>query len=154
MEELKISSIKNGTVIDHIKRGQALNVLRVLGVDEDSEEVVSVAMNVKSKKLGKKDIVKVEGKELSEEEAAVISLISPDTTLNLIKDYEVKEKKKLSLPNSITGVLKCTNPNCVTNAGEPIKTDFEIRRKEKNYRLKCSYCGTLISGEITEHLAR
>lgn len=152
MEELKVSPIRNGTVIDHINRGQALNVLRVLGVNEDSEEVVSIAMNVKSKKLGKKDIVKLEGKELSTKETAVISLISPEATLNLIRNYEVKEKKELSPPRSISGILNCPNPNCITNAGEPVKTSFEVKKNNKDYRIRCSYCGNFITGKITEYL--
>ncbi|HIP58325.1 MAG TPA: aspartate carbamoyltransferase regulatory subunit, partial [Archaeoglobus profundus] len=91
-KELVISKIKEGTVIDHIEAGKALLVLRILGITAGSKETVTMAMNVPSKKMGKKDIVKVEGKFISERELNKIALIAPRATINLIKDYEIQKK--------------------------------------------------------------
>jgi len=148
MEELKIRPIENGTVIDHIPRGQALNVLRVLGVDSSTREVVSVAMNVPSDAMGRKDIVKVEDSEIGSKEAEIIALIAPDATVNVIRDFEVRDKYEVSMPDEVRGVLSCSNPNCVTNTREPVDTVFDVRDGE----IRCEYCGTVLSDEIAELL--
>ena len=149
MEELKIKPIENGTVIDHIPRGQALNVLRVLGVDSSTREVVSVAMNVPSDAMGRKDIVKVEDREIGSKEAEIIALIAPDATVNVVRDFEVRDKYEVSMPDEIRGVLSCSNPNCVTNTREPVDTVFDVRDGE----IRCDYCGTVLSDEIADHLS-
>ncbi|MDZ7687514.1 MAG: aspartate carbamoyltransferase regulatory subunit [Halobacteriales archaeon] len=149
MEELKIRPIEDGTVIDHIPRGQALNVLRVLGVDSSTREVVSVAMNVPSDAMGRKDIVKVEDREIGSKEADIIALIAPDATVNVIRDFEVREKYEVSMPDEIRGVLSCSNPNCVTNTREPVETVFDVR----DGGIRCEYCGTVLSDEIADYLA-
>jgi aspartate carbamoyltransferase regulatory subunit len=148
MEELKIRPIRNGTVVDHIPRGQALNVLRVLGVDSSTRDVVSVAMNVPSEAMGRKDIVKVEDTEIDSTEADVIALIAPDATVNVVRDYEVREKYDVSMPDEIRGVLSCPNPSCITNTREPVETVFDVRDGE----MSCDYCGTVLGDEIADHL--
>jgi len=148
MEELKIRPIRNGTVVDHIPRGQALNVLRVLGVDSSTRDVVSVAMNVPSDAMGRKDIVKVEDTEIDSTEADVIALIAPDATVNVVRDYEVREKYQVSMPDEIRGVLSCPNPNCITNSREPVETVFDVRDAE----MRCDFCGTVLGDEIADHL--
>ncbi|MFQ6063049.1 MAG: aspartate carbamoyltransferase regulatory subunit [Methanosarcinales archaeon] len=149
-KELRVRPIKNGTVIDHITAGQALNVLKILGITEYSNSVVSVAMNVQGKR-GKKDIVKVEDRELKSEEVDKIALIAPYATINIIRDYEVIEKHKVDLPENIKGVVKCANPNCITNTKEPISSNFKILKK-KPVELRCIYCDFLISKDIAKHL--
>ncbi|MDM7913205.1 MAG: aspartate carbamoyltransferase regulatory subunit, partial [Methanotrichaceae archaeon] len=109
--ELRVKPIKNGTVIDHIAGGQALNVLKILGISGTTDATVSVVMNVESKKLGKKDIVKVEDRELKEEEVNKIALIAPAATINIIRDYSVVEKRTVDLPDEIVGVVRCQNPS-------------------------------------------
>jgi aspartate carbamoyltransferase regulatory subunit len=148
MEELKIRPIRNGTVVDHLPRGQALNVLRVLGVDSSTRDVVSVAMNVPSDAMGRKDIVKVEDTEIDSTEADVIALIAPDATVNVVRDYEVREKYQVSMPDEIRGVLSCPNPNCITNSREPVETVFDVRDGE----MRCDFCGTVLGDEIADHL--
>lgn len=149
MEELRIRPIRNGTVIDHIRRGQALNVLRILGVDSGTRDVVSVAMNVQSEKLGRKDVVKVEGREIDSKEADMISLIAPDATVNVVRDYEVQEKYSVRMPDRIVGVIECPNSNCITNTREPVETEFDVLESE----LRCVYCEKVIRGEIADYLA-
>jgi len=137
-KELKIPLIKNGTVIDHITAGNAVKVLHILGIPKSSSSVVSVAMNVKSK-LGKKDIVKVENRELDPHEVDKIALIAPKATINFIRDYEVAKKHIVKLPDEIIGIVSCSNPTCVSNAREPVKSRFKVINKDPP-KIKCYYC--------------
>ncbi len=122
-KDLKVPRIKDGTVIDHITAGNAVKVLHILEIPKSSSSVVSVAMNVNSK-YGKKDIVKVENRELHPKEVNKIALIAPKATINIIRDYEVAKKYKVELPNEIIGIVLCSNPTCVSNAKEPVETRF------------------------------
>ena len=137
-KELKIPRIKDGTVIDHITAGNAVKVLHILGIPKSTSSTVSVAMNVKSK-LGKKDIVKVENRELDPHEVNKIALIAPKATINFIRDYEVAKKHKVKLPNEIIGIVSCSNPTCVSNAKEPVKSRFKVISKDPP-QIKCYYC--------------
>ena len=137
-KELTIPRIKSGTVIDHITAGNAVKVLHILGIPKTSSSIVSVAMNVKSK-FGKKDIVKVENRELDPNEVDKIALVAPKATINFIRDYEVAKKQKVKLPDEIIGIVSCSNPTCVSNAKEPVKSRFKIIRKDPP-RIKCYYC--------------
>jgi aspartate carbamoyltransferase regulatory subunit len=137
-KELKVPRIKDGTVIDHITAGNAVKVLHILGIPKGTSSIVSVAMNVKSK-LGKKDIVKVENRELDPHEVDKIALIAPKATINFIRDYEVAKKYKVKLPDEIIGIVICSNPTCVSNAKEPVKSRFKVITKDPP-RIKCYYC--------------
>lgn len=137
---LRVSKIKNGTVIDHITGGHALDVVKILGITGHRSGVVSIAMNVPSKRLGIKDIVKVEGRELDASEVDKIALLAPHATINIVKDYKVIEKKRVKLPEAVRGVVKCDNPACISNSSEPVQSKFYIE-KEEPLRLKCHYCG-------------
>ncbi len=139
MKPLKIPRIKDGTVIDHIPAGNALKVLRILGIPERTSSIVSVAMNVKSR-IGKKDIVKVENRELAREEVDKIALIAPRATINIIRDYEVVEKHQVELPDELVGIVRCSNPTCISNAREPIASRFKVISKDPP-RIVCYYCG-------------
>ncbi|MDI6885893.1 MAG: aspartate carbamoyltransferase regulatory subunit [archaeon] len=143
-KELKVVPIKNGTVIDHITAGQALNVLKILEINARTGAVVSVVMNVRSKKMGRKDIVKVEDRELKPEEVDKIALIAPNATINIIRDSEVIEKHKVYLPKSIEGIIRCANPNCISNAErEPVISKF-ITVSENPPLFRCFYCERMI----------
>lgn len=148
MEELKIKPIRNGTVIDHIPRGQALNVLRILGVGSETRDVVSVGMNIPSEKMGNKDIVKVEGREIESHEADILSLIAPEATVNVVRDYDVTEKYDVSMPDKIEGVLGCPNRSCITNTPEPVETEFSLDEGVP----RCVYCDTVLSEGVPEYL--
>jgi aspartate carbamoyltransferase regulatory subunit len=137
---LRVSKIKNGTVIDHITGGHALDVVKILGITGHRSGVVSIAMNVPSKRLGIKDIVKVEGRTLDASEVDKIALLAPHATINIVKDYKVIEKKRVKLPEAVRGVVKCDNPACISNSSEPVQSKFYIE-KEEPLRLKCHYCG-------------
>ncbi len=138
-KDLYITKIRNGTVIDHIAPGYALDVLKILGIDGQEGNVVSVAMNVTSKKTAKKDIVKVENRELKQDEVDKIALIAPRATINIIRDYNVAEKTRVKLPESIKGIVRCANPSCVSNAGEPVIPKFKVEKTDP-LKLRCFYC--------------
>jgi aspartate carbamoyltransferase regulatory subunit len=149
--ELRVKPIKNGTVIDHIAGGQALNVLKILGISGTTDATVSVVMNVESKKLGKKDIVKVEDRELKEEEVNKIALIAPAATINIIRDYSVVEKRTVDLPDEIVGVVRCQNPSCISNSSEPIKSRMLVKAKNP-VLLRCIYCEQPLTERIADYL--
>jgi len=144
-KELRVSKIANGTVIDHISPGKAWIVLRILGITERSDVVISFLMNVPSKKYGKKDVVKIENRELTEEELNKIALVAPDATINIIRNFEIVEKRRVELPEFIEGVVKCSNPGCITNASEPVVPKFRVVSKAP-IALRCAYCER-ITGE-------
>jgi aspartate carbamoyltransferase regulatory subunit len=152
MRELKIQPIKNGTVIDHIGNGLALEVLKIIGVkDLDKDSTVSVALHVRSQKLGWKDIVKVENMELSARKVNAIALIAPTATISIIREFKVRDKRVVDLPGHIVGILRCPNPNCITNQREPIESEFEIHRRRPAV-LKCVYCDRQVD-DFLRHLA-
>ncbi len=144
---LVVSRIGAGTVIDHIPAGQALRVLSILGITGGEGRIVALVMNVPSTRMGRKDIVKVEGVELSPVQVNRIALVAPGATINLIRDYRVVSKSKVELPDELVGVVSCGNPNCVTNApGEPIVTRFRVISRDPP-RLACEYCGYEMDAE-------
>ncbi len=147
--KLRVGKIENGTVVDHVAAGQALNVLAILGIDGTGGETVSVAMNVPSERLGRKDVVKVEGRELSQAEVEVISVIAPAATINIVRDYEVRDKQSVERPDRVVGVLECPTPGCITNADEPVETRFEVL----DDGVRCAYCGTIVREDVAEHLS-
>jgi len=148
-KELRVSKIRNGTVIDHVTAGQALNVLAILGIDGSGGESVSIGMNVPSGKVGQKDVVKVEGRELSQSEVDVLSLIAPEATINIIRDFEVVEKNRVERTDTVRGILVCPNHHCITNADEPVRTEFEVL----DDGVRCAYCDTIIRGsDVAEHI--
>jgi aspartate carbamoyltransferase regulatory subunit len=146
--ELRVSKIQSGTVIDHVSAGEALHVLSLLGIDGTEGTTVSLGMNVPSDRMGKKDVVKVESRELSDDEAEVLSLIAPEATINIIRDYDVVDKRRVEPPAEVTGVLVCPNRDCITNAGEPVETTFAVLDEG----LRCEYCGDIVREDITDHL--
>ena len=144
-QELRVSKIREGTVIDHIPAGRALSVLRLIGITGREGYVVTVAMNVRSGKLGRKDLVKVENLMMKPEQVDKLTLIAPTATVNIIKDYSVVEKRRVSIPDRIVGIVRCINPNCVTRKeNEPVKSSFTVVDKSP-LRLRCDYCGRYVT---------
>lgn len=137
VKQLQVSAIKDGTVIDHIESKSTFKVASILKI-QDAGQVVLVGMNLSSHQLGKKGIIKIEGKNLTQEEVNKIALVAPDATLNIIKNYEVVEKRRVSLPEELVGIVKCFNPNCISNH-ERVQTRFHAVRKTP-LRLRCHYC--------------
>jgi len=136
-KKLKVSAINNGTVIDHILPGKAYAVVKILHL-ERYNETVTIASNVTSGKTEKKDIVKIENRVLSNEEVSSIALISPEATVNIIKNYDVLEKRKISLPDKVDNIVHCTNPLCITNH-EKVRTRFKVIQN-KPLLIRCEYC--------------
>lgn len=139
MKQLKVQPIKNGTVIDHIAAGTALKVLAILGISKMPTETVSVLMNVFSKKYSKKDMVKIENRELNPKEVDKIGLIAPEATINIVKNYRVIVKHKVKLPEVVIGIVRCANPNCISNLKEPVKSKFAVISTSP-LKLRCYYC--------------
>ncbi len=138
-EQLLVRRIKEGTVIDHIDSGKALLVLKALNVTGKEGNVVTIAMNVPSVKLGKKDIIKIENRLLAVDETNKIALIAPNATINIVSDYRVKEKRRVELPDEFVGVFNCPNPMCISNVEKGIRPRIKTIDKEKRI-FKCSYC--------------
>jgi aspartate carbamoyltransferase regulatory subunit len=141
--ELYVSKIKEGTVIDHITGGHALDVVKILGITGREKRTVTIAMNVPSKRLGTKDIVKVEGRELNPRELDKIALLASHATINIIRNYKVAGKKEVKLPKVIDDIIKCANPACISNSSEPVRGKFYVDCQEP-LALKCHYCGYII----------
>ncbi len=138
---LKVDVIEKGTVVDHIKAGKGLKVLAMLGGAEGGERIALV-MNVPSKKLGKKDIVKLENKMVSEDVANMIALISPGASINIVENSKVAKKYVVSVPDTLRGMGTCPNPNCITN-----KENCEKQFQKEGNRFRCHYCERLVSAE-------
>ena len=136
-EQLKVDPIKNGTVIDHITAGKALQVAEILNIP-NSEREIMIGVNLISRKMGKKDIIKIENRELSKEEAGSIALISPTATLIVIRDYKVINKFGIDIPEEIHQHVICPNTACITNI-EAVETRFELAGKTP-IEVRCSYC--------------
>ena len=136
-KELIVSAIENGTVIDHIPTDKLFTIVSLLGL-KNSDLNITIGNNLPSKKLGKKGIIKVADRFFSDEEISRLSVVAPNVQLNIIRDYEVVEKKQVIMPDVVKGIVKCGNPKCITN-NEPMTTIFHVICKE-NGVLKCHYC--------------
>ena len=136
-KQLVVSAIKDGTVIDHIPAKALFKVIDILGLDH-IENQITFGTNLDSKKLGKKGIIKVSGMFFRQEDLDRIALVAPDVKVNLIRDYEVVEKKVVEIPEQIQGLVKCVNPMCITNQ-EEVRTKFELVSRHP-VGLKCHYC--------------
>ncbi|HBF87952.1 MAG TPA: aspartate carbamoyltransferase regulatory subunit [Bacteroidales bacterium] len=149
IKELKVSAIKNGTVIDHIPAKSVFKVISILNLDKIDNHI-TFGTNFESKKLGLKGIIKISEKYFEKDEINKIALIAPDAKLNIIKDYVVIEKKVVEVPEKIIGIVKCVNPKCITNH-ESITTKFTITSKQ-DVSLKCHYCEKITNQENIEIL--
>ncbi len=154
-KKMLVSKIDNGTVIDKIGAGMSLTILRVLNIREDYSDTVAVAIMVSSESMGKKDIVKLTHRDLSEDELKAIWLIAPDAVVSVIDNYKVSEKFKIAgkiTSNQFSGVLKCENPSCATNFNEPVKPRYTLMRRDPML-VRCLYCDRVMLEEnIKEQL--
>jgi len=136
-KQLQVSAIENGTVIDHIPASSLFDVISILGLDNIPNQI-TFGTNLDSKKFEKKAIIKVSDKFFERDEINKISLVAPHANLNIIRDYEVIEKRDVTIPDEVIGIVKCFNPKCITNS-EPITTRFKVEDKI-DLALKCFYC--------------
>lgn len=144
-----VAAIKNGTVIDHITAGHALKIVRFLSLPLH-KKVVTVGLNLPSRAMGHKDIIKVEGRELTPEEMSEVAIVAPGATVNIIRNYRIVKKFSVTLPPTIERFVVCPNKSCITNH-EPMDTRFALERR-KTITLCCTYCEHLFSlDEITSY---
>lgn len=134
---MQVAALKNGTVIDHIPSAKLFEVVNLLHL-EHVTSAVTVGFNLKSKKMGHKSIIKIADKFFTDEELNQLSVVTPNVTLCIIRDYEVVEKKEVKMPDELIGIVKCDNHKCITN-NEPMRTRFHVLDKE-NGILQCHYC--------------
>ena len=135
--EIMVTAIENGTVIDHIPTEKTFEVATLLNLESLSTPV-TIGYNYRSKKIGRKGIIKVADKFFTDEEISRLSVVAPNVVLNVINDYEVVEKKTVTTPDELRGIVKCNNPKCITN-NEPMDTLFHVVDK-KHGVLRCHYC--------------
>ena len=136
--ELQVAALQNGTVIDHIPTDKLFTIVNLLGL-MNVENNMTIGNNLESKKLGKKGIIKVADRFFTDEEISRLSVVAPNVKLNIIRDYEVVEKKQVIMPDEIRGIVKCNNPKCITNNEPGMDTLFHVVDKEQG-TLKCHYC--------------
>jgi aspartate carbamoyltransferase regulatory subunit len=146
-KELQVAALENGTAIDHIPTEELFKVVSLLQLQKIDHRI-TIGNNLRSRKMGKKGIIKIADKFFREDEINRIALIAPNVSLNIIKDYEVIEKKEITLPDEIVEIVKCNNPKCITN-NEPMKTRFHVIDKEKVV-LQCHYCELKIKKDEIE----
>lgn len=137
-KHLKVSAIKNGTVLDHIPADQLFKVIDILGLSSINNQI-TFGTNLDSKLLGKKAIIKISDKFFEDDEINRIALIAPEAKINIIHNFEVVEKRELSVPSIIKGIVKCMNPVCVTNH-QPVDTLFTTLYEKQELQLLCHYC--------------
>ncbi len=135
--QLVVSAIKDGTVIDHIPAKLLFNVINILGLAK-IENQITFGTNLESQKLGKKAIIKLSEVFFRKDDLDRIALVAPQAKINVIREYEVVEKKIVEVPDYIEGIVKCVNPVCITN-NQPIRTKFEVISKQP-VSLRCHYC--------------
>ena len=136
--EMIIDSIKNGIVIDHITAGKGMELYNILGLG-NCDNAVALLQNVVSTKFGRKDIIKVEG--VMELDWDLVGYVDPNITVNIIRDGESVEKRQLNLPETITNVIRCKNPRCITSIEQELQQVFKLTDREKRV-YRCMYCET------------
>ncbi len=136
-KEMQVAALKNGTVIDHSPSDKLFTVVSLLGLEHMTNNI-TIGNNLDSKLLGKKGIIKIANKFFSNDEINRIAVVAPNVRMNIIRDYEVVEKRQLQLPDELIGIVKCSNQKCITN-NEPMPTRFHVIDKD-NCVIKCHYC--------------
>ncbi|MDR1331575.1 MAG: aspartate carbamoyltransferase regulatory subunit [Tannerella sp.] len=134
---LEVAALENGTAIDHIPSEQLFKVAQLLELQKEKSRI-TIGNNLHSGKMRRKGIIKIADRFFEEHEISRIALIAPNVVLNVIRDYEVVEKKKVHLPDEIIDIIKCNNPRCITN-NEPMASHFSLIDRE-NVTVKCRYC--------------
>ena len=137
-KELKVSALENGTVLDHIPAENVHRALDILGLKGLSNQI-TIGINLNSKLFGKKGIIKIADRFFEDDELNKLALIAPHATVNIIRNFQVVEKKKLTMPEEIEGIAKCMNPKCITNH-QPVKTRFAVIEEGNEISLLCHYC--------------
>lgn len=136
-KELQVAALENGTVIDHIPSDKLFTIVALLDL-QHMDSNITIGNNFESKILGKKGIIKIADRFFNDEEINRLSVVAPNMKLNIIRNYEVVEKKEVVMPEELKGIVRCNNPKCITN-NEPMQTWFHVIDKKQGI-LKCHYC--------------
>lgn len=139
---LNIGGLNEGIVIDHIQAGGAMKIYEYLNL-EKLDCSVAIIKNARSNKMGKKDIIKIEGP--LDMDLNVLGVLDHKITINIIRDNQIVEKKKLSLPETVTGIIKCKNPRCITSIEQELPHSFKLTDREKRI-YRCIYCESKFKG--------
>ena len=135
--ERKVPAIKDGSVIDHIPSRDTFRIMRILDPQEFLH-LISVTLNLDSKKMGKKGVIKIDNRFLTKKEVNKIAILAPNATVSIIKNYKIEKKIKVKIPTELVDVINCSNPSCVTNK-EKVSTNFKVMREDP-LEVKCLYC--------------
>lgn len=138
----QVAALRNGTVVDHLTAGMALKALQALGMPRDRPALLGI--HLESGKMGRKDILKLDGVELTDAQIARLAVFGPHATVSVIRDYEVVRKEHVALPDTVEGLIRCPNPNCVTNH-EKVPTRFDVESREP-VKARCRYCERRLLG--------
>lgn len=136
-KDLLVAALQNGSVIDHIPTDKLFTIVKLLEL-EKCDEPVTIGNNLESNKMGKKGLIKVSDKFFTDEDLSRLAVVCPNMRLTVIRDYEVVEKREIVLPDTLTNLVKCANPVCITN-NEPMKTYFVVDKLKG--LVHCHYCG-------------
>lgn len=136
----QVAALRHGTVVDHLSPGMALKALQLIGVPKVHAALIGV--NLFSAKMGRKDILKLENLELTDDQIQRLAVLGPNASVCYIREYEVVRKVQVELPERIAGVLRCPNPSCITNH-DRLETRFDVERKSPTV-VRCHYCERLI----------
>ena len=142
-KELAVAALHSGTVIDRIPSPALFKAVKLLGLEQMSTNI-TIGNNLSSQKLGTKGIIKVADVEFPEAVINRIALIAPTAVINTIRDFEVVEKRKVELPDTITGIVRCDNPKCICN-NEPMPTKFHVVSRDPIV-IRCHYCNHMVEG--------
>ncbi len=143
---IRVAALRQGTVIDHLRKGTGLRVLSALGLE--TAGTIAIGLNLDSGKLGAKDLIKIENRELTKAEVNKIALLSPEATLSIIRDFRVVAKFEPELSSELEGLVRCSNPSCVSNQ-ENVKSRFQVLDR-KPLRLRCFFCERAVTDERIE----
>lgn len=137
-KRMEVQAIENGTVIDHIPSNRLFEIINILALDKETNRI-TFGTNLPSKRMGSKAIIKINGRFCQKEDIDRISILAPMARVNIIKDFEVVEKRQVTVPDRVEGFVRCANPKCITNA-EPVKTSFTVLTRGGEITLHCRYC--------------
>ncbi len=146
-DKLMVEAIANGTVIDHIAPGQAINILRMFKFLSRNNQL-TVGFNLRSGDMGKKDIIKISDVVFSPSETEQLAILAPNATINQIENYKVVDKYKLRLPRETVGVFACPNSNCITNVEKDATPRFKISKEGDVVMMRCHYCEKVFERDI------
>jgi len=142
--ELAVAALRNGTVIDHIPSGVLFKCVKILGIEGINTQL-TIGNNLASSRMGAKGIIKVADIEFSDDTLSRIALLAPDARVNVIRDYQVVDKRPVVLPDTIVGIVRCDNPKCITN-NEPMTTRFTVIGPGRT-SIRCHYCGRAVDND-------